>query len=114
MNHMKVFQGENMATPSFIVIISHQFQHRVIYTCLKLTPVYLLLLKAVCMHAQLLRRVQLFMNPRTVALQDPLPVEFSREEYWSGSLFPTLGDLPDPGSNLCLLCFLHWQVDFFF
>ena len=103
-----------MATPSFIVIISHQFQHWIIYTCLKLTPVYLLLLKAVCMRAQLLRCVQFFMNPRTVALQDPLPVEFSRQEYWSGSLFPTPGDLPDPGSNLCLLCFLHWQVDFFF
>ena len=24
-------------------------------------------------------------------------MEFSRPEYWSGLLFPSLGDLPDPG-----------------
>ena len=24
-------------------------------------------------------------------------MEFSRQEYWSGLLFPTPGDLPDPG-----------------
>ena len=27
---------------------------------------------------------------------DPLSMEFSRQEYWSGLLFPSLGDLPDP------------------
>ena len=27
----------------------------------------------------------------------PLSVEFSRQEYWSGLLFPSPGDLPDPG-----------------
>ena len=26
-----------------------------------------------------------------------LSVEFSRQEYWSGLLFPSPGDLPDPG-----------------
>ena len=24
-------------------------------------------------------------------------MEFSRQEYWSGELFPSLEDLPDPG-----------------
>ena len=33
----------------------------------------------------------------TVALQTPLSVGFSRQEYWSGLLFPIPGDLPDPG-----------------
>ena len=33
----------------------------------------------------------------TVARQDPLSMEFSRQEYWSGLLCPPLGDLPDPG-----------------
>ena len=33
----------------------------------------------------------------TVAHQVPLPVEFSRQEQWSGAPFPTAGDLPDPG-----------------
>ena len=26
-----------------------------------------------------------------------LSIEFSRQEYWSGLPFPSLGDLPDPG-----------------
>ena len=35
--------------------------------------------------------------PWTVACQAPLSVGFSRQEYWSGLLFPSPGDLPDPG-----------------
>ena len=33
----------------------------------------------------------------TVARQAPLSMEFSRQEYWSGLLFPSQRDLPDPG-----------------
>ena len=33
----------------------------------------------------------------TVAHQGPLSMEFSRQEYWSGLPFPSLGDPPDPG-----------------
>ena len=33
---------------------------------------------------------------------------FSRQEYCSGLPFPSLGDLPDPGTEPGLL---HWQVD---
>ena len=36
-------------------------------------------------------------TPWTVAHQAPLPIEFPRQEYWSGLLFPPPGDLPDPG-----------------
>ena len=36
-------------------------------------------------------------DPWTVAHQAPLPMEFSRQEYWSGLPFPTLGYLPNPG-----------------
>ena len=32
-----------------------------------------------------------------VAHQTPLPMEFSRQEYWDGVPFSPLGDLPDPG-----------------
>ena len=35
-----------------------------------------------------------------VAHQAPLPMEFSRQEYWSGFPFPSPGDLPDPGIEL--------------
>ena len=33
----------------------------------------------------------------TIAHQAPLPMEFSREEYWSGVPLPSPGDLPNPG-----------------
>ena len=36
-------------------------------------------------------------DPITVAYQAPLPVEFSKQEYWSGLPFPSPGDLPDSG-----------------
>ena len=36
-------------------------------------------------------RVQLLVAQWTVAHQAPLYMEFSRQEYWSGLLFPTLG-----------------------
>ena len=36
------------------------------------------------------------MTPRTVAHQAPLPMEFSRQEYWSGLPPPLPGDLPKP------------------
>ena len=36
-------------------------------------------------------------TPLTVAHQAPLPIEFPRQEYWSGLLFPSPQDLPNPG-----------------
>ena len=41
--------------------------------------------------------VRLFGMLWTVACKAPLPVEFPRQEYWSGLPFPSPGDLPDPG-----------------
>ena len=47
----------------------------------------------------------LFETPCMVACQVPLPVEFSRQEYWSGLPFPPPGDLPnleiEPMSSEC-------------
>jgi len=37
--------------------------------------------------------------PWTVALQAPLSLGFSRQEYWSGLLFLSPGDLPNPGKE---------------
>ena len=42
-------------------------------------------------------RVRLFATPWTVAYQAPPSMGFSRQECWSGLLFPPPGDLPDPG-----------------
>ena len=45
----------------------------------------------------MLRHVQPFATPWTVARQAPLSMGFSRQEYWSGLPCPPPGDLPDPG-----------------
>ena len=47
--------------------------------------------------------VQLFATPWTVALQAPLSIGFSRQEYWGGLPCPPPGDLPDPGIKLVSL-----------
>ena len=39
-------------------------------------------------------RVQLIAIPWTVALEAPLFMEFSRQEYWRGLSCPPPGDLP--------------------
>ena len=52
-----------------------------------------------CVHAQSLGRVQLFVTLWTVAHQASLSMTFSRQEYWSELLFPTPGDLPNPGTE---------------
>ena len=44
--------------------------------------------------------VRLFATLWTVALQAPLSMGFSRQEYWSGLPFPSPGDLPDPRIKL--------------
>ena len=36
-------------------------------------------------------------KPWTVAHKVPLSMGFSRQEYWSGLPFPSLGDIPDIG-----------------
>ena len=49
------------------------------------------------MKVKLLSCVQLFVTPWTVAWQALPSMGFSRQEYWSGLLFPSAGDVPDPG-----------------
>ena len=52
--------------------------------------------KLVCV-CESLSHVRLFATPWTVAHQAPLSMEFSRQEYWSGSPFPSSGYLLNPG-----------------
>ena len=74
---------------SFITKVTSHFVF-FYYTCI-------FLINYTCMHAQLLSCFWLFEIPWTVAYQIPLPMEFSRQEYWSELPFPSPGDLPDPG-----------------
>ena len=48
---------------------------------------------------KLLSHVRLFAIPWIVAHQAPPSMEFSRQEYWSGLPFPSLGFFPTQGSN---------------
>ena len=50
-----------------------------------------------CLLGCRLSRLQLFVTLWTVAHQAPLSRGFSRQENWSGLLFPSPGDLPLPG-----------------
>ena len=49
------------------------------------------------MSAQSLSFFLLVVNPWTRAHKAPPCTEFSRQEYWSGLLFPSPGAFPDPG-----------------
>ena len=53
--------------------------------------------KCVCVLTCAIMETPTLCDPVTVACQSPLSMEFSRQEYWSGLLFPTPGDLPNPG-----------------
>ena len=55
-----------------------------------------------------LSRVWLFATPWTVARQAPLPMEFSRQEYWSGSKAEViLRDKQDQGIGGLNVCLIH-------
>ena len=49
------------------------------------------------MHAKSLQSHRLCATQWTGAHQAPLSMEFSRQKYWSGFPFPSLGDLPHSG-----------------
>ena len=56
--------------------------------------------------------VPLFALLQTVALPAPVPMDFSRQEYWRGLPFPSPGHPLTQGSSPCLL-HLCWQTDSF-
>ena len=57
----------------------------------------MIILKRMKMKMKSFSCVQLFATPWTVTHQTLQSMEFSRQGYWSGLLFPSPGDLPDPG-----------------
>ncbi|MES8732269.1 hypothetical protein U6R10_12235, partial [Cutibacterium acnes] len=56
---------------------------------------------------------RLFANRWTVALQTPLSMGFSRQEYWSGWPFPSPRDVPHPGVNPQVSCVSYIASRFF-
>ena len=55
--------------------------------------------------------VRLFATLWTVAHQDPLSMEFSRQEYLSGLPYPPPGNLPNPGIEPVSAAVSALQVD---
>ena len=69
-------------------------------TCLKELSshcIWLIMLNTLEGSLCMLNHVLTFATPWTIAHQAPLSMEFSRQEYGSGLLFSTPGDLPNPG-----------------
>ena len=64
----------------------------------------------VCVCVCILSHVQLFATPCAVTYQAPLPMEFSKQDYWSD--FQLQGILLTQGLNPTLLGLLNWQADF--
>ena len=50
-----------------------------------------------CMCAKSLQSCPALWDRETIALQAPLSMGFSRQEYWSGLPSPSPGHLPKPG-----------------
>ena len=55
----------------------------------------------------ILSHVALFATPWILACQDPLSVEFPRQEYWSGLPFSPPEDLPNTGLFHCRQILYH-------
>ena len=64
---------------------------------------YMFLHMFLCVCAQSLSHIRLFVTPWTVARQAPLSMEFSRQEYWSGLHSKRFSSNPTRPQNL----FLH-------
>ena len=60
-----------------------------------------------CVSPQSLQSCLTLCDPMDCSLQAPLPLGFSRQEYWSGLPSPPPGDLRTQGSNPGLLQLLH-------
>ena len=64
-----------------------------------------------CVCVFVLSCVWLFVAPWTVAQQTPLSMGLSRQEYWSGLPFPTLGESSQPRDWThvsCASCIVQW------
>ena len=68
---------------------------------------------SMCMYLSCCYCVQLFVTPWTVALQGPLSMRFSRQEYWNRLPCSNPEDLPHPGIEPESLTFPALAGEFF-
>ena len=93
--YSKVNQLKIYIYPLFLMFFSHIGPYRVLSRALHAIQQVL-----ACVHAKSLHSCPNLWTLWTIALQAPLSVRFSRQEYWSGLPCPPPGDLPDPESLL--------------
>ena len=95
-DHRPVKQGWKAELKQILSISVHVTsgvsKHQYLGTC----PIVKQMKDSVCMLSHF-SHVWLFATPWTVACQAPLSMRSSRQEYWSGLIFPSPGDLPGPG-----------------
>jgi len=97
-------------------------QHCVSFRCTAKWFSFMCVCMGVCVCvlccAQLFSHIRLFVTSRTAACQVPLSMEFSRQEYWIGLLFPTPGISSQPrdwthvsciGRQILYPC-INWEV----
>jgi len=94
-----IYTHTHTHTRKYTCVCIHTHIHT--YTCLCIythTHAYTCLCVYVHKHyLHVLSRVQLFVTLWTVGRQASLSMEFSRQKYWSGKLFPFPGYLPNSG-----------------
>ena len=97
----------------FKVALDSAIKSKSIHVCVCINLIGVLRKKKMCVWV--LSFVPPFLALWTVACQAPLSMAriFSRQEYWSGLPFPTLGDLPDPGFQPVSLVSLALACRFF-
>ena len=88
---------KRISTDSLHHIYSHTHH---LHHILSLLPVIVIKFTILCVCVcvcQSLSHVRLYVTQWTVARQAPLPMKFSKQEYWNG--LPSPGDLPNPGTE---------------
>ena len=61
-------------------------------------------IEGLCLSAQSVSRVRLFIPHGLKPARRLCPRDFSRQEHWSGLPFPSPGDFPDPGIEPVVSC----------
>ena len=81
------------------------------YSALQLyTPQDILDTLTYCCCCLVIKSCLTLATPWTVVCQSPRFITFFRQEYWSGLLFPSPGDLPHPEIEPAFWWLLLWQA----
>ena len=90
-----------MSLPCLCLFLGLKSQHLQIF--MGFIYIYIHIYIYTCISAKSLQSCLTLATLWTVAYQAPLPMGFSRQEYWSGLPCPPPGDLPNPGAILTSL-----------